>query len=144
MEKHCKELLHHVPDLLSRYVLDLGAGRGRFLIALVKLGGKGEGLEINPAYIKEAQKTEKMQGFLLKLLKVLARSYHMTIIVLILQIFLRLLSMYKIQFLLFVNCIEFYERRESHMYLFQIGLGFVTHTIICMALIGFRDGLQKK
>lgn len=67
MEKHCKELLHHVPDLLSRYVLDLGAGRGKFLIALVKLGGKGEGLEINPAYIKEAQKNGEDAGVSLKI-----------------------------------------------------------------------------
>jgi SAM-dependent methyltransferase len=55
MDKHITELLRLVPTLLTDKVLDLGAGRGRFLIALTKRGGNGVGLELNPAYIKEAQ-----------------------------------------------------------------------------------------
>jgi len=36
-------------------VLDVGAGRGKFLCAMAKLGFEAFGVEINPAYIKEAE-----------------------------------------------------------------------------------------
>jgi len=62
MQNHLKELLHHYPHLLTAPVLDLGAGRGRFLIELTLMGGKGEGLEFNKEYIKEAEKRAKEAG----------------------------------------------------------------------------------
>lgn len=55
MDRHIDELLKIVPDLLQCKILDLGAGRGRFMIAVLKRGGKISGLEPYDKYIKIAK-----------------------------------------------------------------------------------------
>jgi SAM-dependent methyltransferase len=62
MENHFKNLLAYVPDLLSRQILDLGAGKGKFLIDIGRRGGRAVGLEKNPAYIAEAEAQAKVAG----------------------------------------------------------------------------------
>ncbi len=54
MERHLNELIGYIPDFLSRSILDLGAGRGRFMFEVKKRGGNIVGLEPYKKYIEEA------------------------------------------------------------------------------------------
>ncbi len=67
MDRHIDELLKIVPDLLRRNILDLGAGRGRFMIAILKRGGKVSGVEPYDKYIDIAKTESKKEGFELEL-----------------------------------------------------------------------------
>ena len=51
MNNHLDQLTHYLPDLLDRRMLDLGSGRGKFVLAVAALGGEVVGLELNPDYI---------------------------------------------------------------------------------------------
>lgn len=62
MKTHFENLLDSVPDLCSRPVLDLGSGRGKFLVDLAKHGVKAVGLEINPDYINLALNRARQEG----------------------------------------------------------------------------------
>ena len=59
---HIDNLKQHVPDLLARKILDLGSGRGKFLIEVVQRGGVVIGLEKNPSYIKKSQNNAHSSG----------------------------------------------------------------------------------
>lgn len=56
MERHLNELIGYIPDFLNRSILDLGAGRGRFMFEVKKRGGNIVGLEPYKKYIEEAYK----------------------------------------------------------------------------------------
>ncbi|MDO8183814.1 MAG: class I SAM-dependent methyltransferase [bacterium] len=51
MNNHLEQLTHYLPDLFDRRMLDLGSGRGKFVLAVAALGGEVVGLEFNPSYI---------------------------------------------------------------------------------------------
>lgn len=55
--KHLSELLSHIPDLKGRSILDLGAGRGNFLLGALHEGYRVVGVEPHPGYREQiAQK----------------------------------------------------------------------------------------
>lgn len=54
MSRHFDELRSHVPLLEKAQVLDLGSGKGKFLIDLAKQGVESVGVEYNSRYIEEA------------------------------------------------------------------------------------------
>jgi ubiquinone/menaquinone biosynthesis C-methylase UbiE len=56
MEKHLKNLIFLIPDLLQRNILDLGSGRGVFMLEVLRRGGKITGLEIYDKYIEETNR----------------------------------------------------------------------------------------
>lgn len=62
MKTHLEHLLDTIPDLRRRYVLDLGSGRGKFLVDLAKHNVRARGLEINPAYITISRSLAKENG----------------------------------------------------------------------------------
>lgn len=51
---HLDHLLRHVPDLEERRILDIGAGRGGFVVDAVSKGFTAVGVEYNPDYIRQA------------------------------------------------------------------------------------------
>ena len=66
---HVDHLLEHVPDLTGLSILDIGSGRGNFLIDVASRGGQATGLEINDAYIKETLDKAAQKGLQLKVVK---------------------------------------------------------------------------
>ena len=59
---HLKNLQFHTPDLLQRKILDIGSGRGGFLVDVVKSGGDIIGVEVNPDYIRQSRDLAKKEG----------------------------------------------------------------------------------
>lgn len=62
MMSHLDHLLRAIPDLASRSILDVGAGRGGFLIEVAKRGLHGEGVEYSTRYITYAQERARQEG----------------------------------------------------------------------------------
>ncbi len=62
MDEHWNQLLKYYPHLSKARILDLGAGKGKFLIAGAKHGVKVTGLEYNPAYIEHAHTAAREAG----------------------------------------------------------------------------------
>lgn len=60
---HISNLLRHVPGLRSYRVLDLGAGKGNFLVEAANEGIAVAGIEYNPAYVEQARMLIKDSGF---------------------------------------------------------------------------------
>lgn len=60
---HLKNLLRHVPALRSQRILDLGAGKGYFLLDVAREGIDVEGLEYNPAYVERARLLLRNAGY---------------------------------------------------------------------------------
>lgn len=56
MESHFRSLLTFVPDLLQRKVLDLGSGRGKFLVDMAKRGAHVVGYERSSDYVEISRK----------------------------------------------------------------------------------------
>lgn len=54
MATHLANLTKNIPDLLKRLALDIGSGKGDFLLDFTKHGGNIIGLEKNDEYIKHA------------------------------------------------------------------------------------------
>lgn len=52
---HVTNLVRHIPDLRARRALDLGAGKGNFLLEAARDGIRIQGIEYNPAYVEEAR-----------------------------------------------------------------------------------------
>lgn len=52
---HVTNLIQHIPDLRARRALDLGAGKGNFLLEATREGITIQGIEYNPAYVEEAR-----------------------------------------------------------------------------------------
>ena len=52
MKTHLEHLKYYIPDLESMKILDLGSGRGAFLVGVAKKGGTVFGIEPYDEYIK--------------------------------------------------------------------------------------------
>lgn len=48
---HLENLKDHTPDLMDLSIIDIGSGKGKFLVEAVQKGVKAVGLELNPEYI---------------------------------------------------------------------------------------------
>lgn len=59
---HFDNLLKIIPDLSQKRILDLGAGKGGFLLDLAGRGLKAVGIEYNPDYIDEALRLANEKG----------------------------------------------------------------------------------
>jgi SAM-dependent methyltransferase len=59
---HFDNLLKMIPDLSQKRILDLGAGKGGFLLDLAGRGLKAVGIEYNPDYIDEALRLANEKG----------------------------------------------------------------------------------
>jgi len=66
---HFAQLKRHIPDLEERKILEIGAGRGDFLIEVAQERGNAIGIEINPAYIEEAFHKAKEAGVTIGVIK---------------------------------------------------------------------------
>jgi 2-polyprenyl-3-methyl-5-hydroxy-6-metoxy-1,4-benzoquinol methylase len=66
MKTHFEHLLDIVPDLASRKILDLGSGKGSFLIDCSRNGAQAEGLELNKHYIETSLTRAKEAGVSIK------------------------------------------------------------------------------
>ncbi|MCW9054547.1 MAG: class I SAM-dependent methyltransferase [Candidatus Pacebacteria bacterium] len=66
MSNHLQNLLSHTPDLLSRKVLDIGSGKGDFLVEVAIEGGEAQGIEKHREYIKETLKNAKRNNVSVK------------------------------------------------------------------------------
>jgi ubiquinone/menaquinone biosynthesis C-methylase UbiE len=62
MKTHFEHLLDVVPDLKERKILDLGSGRGAFIVECAKNKVSAEGLELNKDYIELSLKRAKEAG----------------------------------------------------------------------------------
>ena len=60
---HFGNLERHIPDLRSRRILDLGSGKGDFLIDAATHGTRATGIELNRAYIEEARSKARAAGY---------------------------------------------------------------------------------
>lgn len=65
---HFDYLRQHIKNLADLYILDIGSGRGGFLIDVAGRGAKAIGLEINDAYIKEAFERAAEKGVQIKVI----------------------------------------------------------------------------
>lgn len=59
---HFENLALHIPGLINRRTLDLGSGRGKFLVDVARRGGAVVGFEKNPEYIKLAHERAERAG----------------------------------------------------------------------------------
>ncbi len=71
---HVDYLLEHIPNLLKLSILDIGSGRGSFLIDVASRGGEAVGLEINDAYIKETLDKAAQNNLRAKVVKGVAEN----------------------------------------------------------------------
>lgn len=62
MDKHFASLSLFVPDLLSRRILDLGSGRGKFVVDMTRRGAEVLGFEKNPEYVTIAKARLSEEG----------------------------------------------------------------------------------
>lgn len=62
MDKHIDNLKEHVGRIEGMRVLDLGSGRGKFLVELAKRGGNGKGVELSLGYIEETKRRAAEAG----------------------------------------------------------------------------------
>lgn len=74
MYSHLEKLIEYFPDLLSRSILDVGSGRGKFLIEAKKAGSNAVGLEMNPAYIQQTEETALSSGVEVKVVSGVAEK----------------------------------------------------------------------
>ncbi len=63
MNAHTDNLLLLVPDLLKRKIVDIGSGKGLFLIELAKRGVSAIGIEPTPEYIELSRSSASAQGY---------------------------------------------------------------------------------
>jgi ubiquinone/menaquinone biosynthesis C-methylase UbiE len=66
---HLDQLAILTPDILQRHILDVGAGKGRFMIECMKRGVDVSGIEYNPHYIQLANKQAEEMGLKLDLIE---------------------------------------------------------------------------
>ncbi len=62
MKTHIDYILEYYPKLLESKVLDVGSGRGRFILDMTLRGGHAVGLEMNSEYIALAKKNADSHG----------------------------------------------------------------------------------
>lgn len=63
MSRHVDNLLLHVPDLFARTILEIGSGRGKFILEMCAHNTQVTGFEKNPAYVALAQKRLEEAGY---------------------------------------------------------------------------------
>lgn len=68
---HFDHLSRAVPNLIARRILDVGSGRGKFIVDFMKRGGDVSGIEINPAYIAIARERARAAGIDVKDVKII-------------------------------------------------------------------------
>ncbi len=66
---HFEQLSSYIPNLIERNILDIGSGRGEFLIGVAKAGGTAVGVEINNIYIKTSNKNARKEGVSIKVVE---------------------------------------------------------------------------
>lgn len=71
---HLNNLLKEVPHLKEKNILDLGSGRGDFLIDLAKNGFTAEGIEVSERYIEDALKRAGDGGVSIRVTKGVGES----------------------------------------------------------------------
>lgn len=59
---HIQQLKRIIPDLADRHILDIGSGKGQFLIAAAQLGMNAEGVELCEDYIDQTYKAAEQHG----------------------------------------------------------------------------------
>lgn len=74
MKTHFENLLEYIPDLRRLKILDLGSGRGDFLIELAKRGVKAMGLERNEEYIRISYEKARENGVNIEIIKAEAEN----------------------------------------------------------------------
>lgn len=62
MSNHFENLRRHLPNISSMSILDVGSGRGKFLVAAAKAGSRVEGVEPYDKYIEIAYELAKKEG----------------------------------------------------------------------------------
>lgn len=72
--RHLENLAEHIPNLAKKHILDIGSGRGDFVVAAAKLGGRVVGLERNKQYIKETLAKAKKNKVEVKIINALAEK----------------------------------------------------------------------
>ncbi len=66
---HLEHLKRLIPGLLNGRLLDLGAGKGKLLLAVAEERGNIVGLEYNPVYIAEAQRKLQERGLSVEIIE---------------------------------------------------------------------------
>lgn len=74
MKTHFENLLDYVPDLGQLKILDLGSGRGDFLIECAKRGAKALGAEKNEDYIEISCEKARENGVNIEIIKAEAEN----------------------------------------------------------------------
>lgn len=69
MDTHFSNLSFFVPDLLSRRMLDLGSGRGKFLVDIARRGGDVVGYEKSPTYVELSRKRLSDEGLVAEVMQ---------------------------------------------------------------------------
>ncbi len=69
MKTHIENLTEHIPDLLDRKILDIGSGKGDFVLNISKKGGNVVELEINPENIKKTKEVAAREGLKITLIE---------------------------------------------------------------------------
>lgn len=69
MKTHLDNLILMVPDLLVRKIVDIGSGKGAFLLELAKRGVSAIGVEPTPEYITLSRATARAQGYALEVME---------------------------------------------------------------------------
>ncbi|HEX8994095.1 MAG TPA: class I SAM-dependent methyltransferase [Candidatus Paceibacterota bacterium] len=66
---HLDYLRNLVPDIGALPILDVGAGKGKFVIVMAQAGFDVTGLEFNPAYIESANQTASEVGVSIRMVQ---------------------------------------------------------------------------
>lgn len=69
MKTHFEHLLDIIPDLKNRQILDLGSGRGSFLIQCAKNGASAKGIELNLEYINKSLAKAKEESVVIDIIQ---------------------------------------------------------------------------
>ncbi len=74
MKKHLDNLIESFPNILSKKILDIGAGRGSFMVDAMRRGASVSGVEYKSQYIDIAQNKAKEFGLKLDILQGVGES----------------------------------------------------------------------
>jgi ubiquinone/menaquinone biosynthesis C-methylase UbiE len=69
MRTHIDNLILIVPDLLKRKIVDIGSGKGSFLMELAKRGVSAIGIEPTPEYIALSRAAGRRSGYMLEVIQ---------------------------------------------------------------------------
>ena len=74
MKQHLKNLVNHVPELLKGKILDIGSGRGDFVLDVAHEGGKVWGIEKNIKNVEHAFSLAKERGLHIEIIEGVAEK----------------------------------------------------------------------